>query len=319
VGDDATMMLFAVHGMRRNGSDTANVWLPELLHRMSTGRSLIDFGAWDAAAGPVELDPEITPHEHLLRRLTEPRGTMGADPGQRRRRRGGWHLGRRAPAGALNGLETSMRRLAGGRSQPWWEMNVRPPAEPAPRPPAPGVLVCDYPVPAWYCEYWPGMRYFVLPSFSDVHLRVNLRGRERDGIVAPEDYERVLDEMDALLESLVDARTGKRVVSATFRVRSDDPMRPGGPTADLVAVVDQVADAVRHPDLGVIGPTPIFRSGEHSTNGWVAMRTPGRRAGDVETARPRDVGATILHHLGRRPSPLVTGRSLSPALAVAAR
>ena len=59
VGDDATVMLFAVHGMRRNGSDTANVWLPELLHRMSTGRPLIDFGAWDAAAGPVELDPEI--------------------------------------------------------------------------------------------------------------------------------------------------------------------------------------------------------------------------------------------------------------------
>ena len=42
---------------------------------------------------------------------------------------------------------------------------------------------------------WPTMRAFALPSFYDGRVRVNVRGRAGGGLVGPEDYAAVLDEV----------------------------------------------------------------------------------------------------------------------------
>lgn len=314
VGDDVHVMLFAVHGMWENGSDTAAVWLPEGLHRRIFGAPFIDFPAWHAGMAPVDLEPTMSPLEYLLRRVTEPVGDMYGSRKTGLKNRVAWELRRRAPAGTLEGLQGLARRVMGSHHQ-WWEMKVRPPADPSIDLAAAGSRTpSDYHVPGWYCRYWPQMPYFVLPSFSDVHLRVNLAGRERDGRVDRGDYHHVLDQAESFIRGITDARTGKAVVADMYRVRADDPMDPDGPTADLVVMCEGVTDVVDIPGVGLVGPTPLFRSGEHSDRGWAALRSPGGDTRALGKGRPRDLGPTILDLLGRPPSPLITGRSVADRL-----
>ncbi len=314
--DDTTVVLFAVHGMWWNGSDTAAVWLPEVLHRLDFGRPFIDLPTGEVDSPLVQLETEMSPLEYLLRYLTEPAGDMYGSKATALKNRLAWQIRRMAPPAMLPSIEEVWRRAIGLRARhEWWEMDVRPAASASiDLTGARGLGTSEYHVPAWYCAHWPKMRFFVLPSFSDVHIRVNVRGRERDGVVDLRNYHAVLDEIDSLLHSIVNARTGEPVVRETYRVRAPNPMDPDGPTADLVITFGDVADAVRHPDLGIIGPCPIFRSGEHTTNGWAAFRTPSGATGALGQGRPRDLAPTILDLLGRRSSPLVTGASFAPLL-----
>jgi predicted AlkP superfamily phosphohydrolase/phosphomutase len=313
LGEETAVVVFSVHGMRTNGADTANVWLPELLHRRHAGTPFLDLGEFDPAAPPLLLDdPEMQAHEYLLRRLTGPRGTMGGSRAGAVRNRLAWQVRRRAPERVVEALESVVRRRRGGSANPWWEMRERAPAEVTTEPNPEITELCDYPSPAWWSAEWATLPYFVIPSFSDVHIRVNLAGRERHGIVAQHDYERVLSEAEAWLAGITDARTGQPVVGEIHRMRQDDPLRRQGPSADLVVTVPVASDAVHHPDVGVVGPVPFFRTGEHTANGWAAVRTPDGRGTAGLPGRPCDVSATLLELLDRAPSPLVTGRSLLP-------
>jgi predicted AlkP superfamily phosphohydrolase/phosphomutase len=311
VGDDTTVVLFAVHGMRTNGADTANVLLPELVHRLRFGSPFLDLGPFDPDAPPLLLDtPEIPAFEYLLRRLTGPRGTMGDSRAGALRNRAAWLARRWLPGPAVERLEAAVRRRRLHADGPWWEMRARPPAGPTLEPSPQLTELCDFPVPAWWSADWPALPWFVIPSFSDVHLRVNLAGRERSGVVAASDYERTLDEIEHVLRDVTDARRGGPVIGEIHRMRTADPFARRGPSADLVVTVPVAVDAVHHPAVGVLGAVPFFRSGEHSAHGWCAVRTPDRRGGEGRPGRPCDVSATVLELLGRGGSPLVTGRSL---------
>jgi predicted AlkP superfamily phosphohydrolase/phosphomutase len=140
---------------------------------------------------------------------------------------------------------------------------------------------------------WAETRAFALPTDQHGYVRLNIRGREREGIVAPDDADALMDE---IAEGLL-----------TFR----DP--DGGPAIDSV---DRVADVLgdgsglhQMPDLvvrwsnrpstrlaGVSSPTfgdvtrrggGSGRSGNHTPDAW-ALILPGassRRA----TSRPPDI------------------------------
>ena len=73
------------------------------------------------------------------------------------------------------------------------------------------------------------MPAFALPSFYDGRIRLNLRGRERDGVVDPADYERVCDDIEQLLRECRDPRTGEPVLAAVERV-AGDPFAIRAPT-----------------------------------------------------------------------------------------
>jgi len=149
-----------------------------------------------------------------------------------------------------------------------------------------------------YRDRWPSMRWFALPSFSAGHVRLNVVGRERDGLVPLADYEREIDELEADLRRARDVRTGEPVVDDVIRLRADDPLATDGPGADVVVTWRVPSDAVEHPTTGVIGPFPLPRSGSHTPNGFLYVKGPGIPAGALDERAAIDVPTTLIDLLG---------------------
>ena len=149
----------------------------------------------------------------------------------------------------------------------------------------------------WYKKVWPQMKAFALPTFSEGYIRVNLAGREPNGIVQPEDYLAVCDELEEALMTMTNPRTGKPIVKKVVRIReSADDDTPGLAQADLVVVWNEdPADVVEHPAVGRIGPLPFRRTGSHRGRGFWAASGHGIDPGtDFPEAHCVDLTATIL-------------------------
>ena len=147
---------------------------------------------------------------------------------------------------------------------------------------------------------WSRTRAFSLPTDRNSHIRINLRGREPNGVVQPGgDYHSLLDKLDAGFRSLINPRTGRAAVEEVFRVRS---LFPGKRSEDLPDVsilwsAEAPIDEVVSPELGVIrNPTRELRSGNHRAQGFLLARGPrfrqgpGRYAGHILQIAP-----TLLH------------------------
>lgn len=305
--DDVQVMIFVTHGMRANATDTVGATLiPELLHRHHFGEGLFELPDWQPGTPPIVPDPDVLPRHWLEARLREPAPSSGH--GLRQARKVAAHRIRHAlsPRGLARFEKLAWRR------PDWWDMRRRPPA---PRETS-DVLAAgarhesEQMVPTtWYRPYWAQMRYFVAPSFSDCHIRVNLRGRERHGLVDPADYDTVLDEITETMRALVDARTGRPVVERVMRVRENPFTEPGPPCDLIVAMSDVVTDAIEHPTLGALGPVPFHRMGEHHGRGWFVVGADVALKPNVGTMRPRDLAPTVMDMLGMAPDPRLTGRS----------
>ncbi|MEZ6188847.1 MAG: alkaline phosphatase family protein [Planctomycetota bacterium] len=171
----------------------------------------------------------------------------------------------------------------------------------------------------WYRPLWPHMKAFALPSFSDGCVRINVRGRDGSGVVDPQDYRKVCDEVTALLESMVDPRRGVKLVTGVTRLR-DDPLDPD-PTkhaADLFVhwQDEYAADTVDLPGYGRIGPVPHYRAGSHLSTGFAVVRHPEVAPGSsLEGGNVLDLAPTLVSMLGRPLSEHFQGRALVPNLA----
>ncbi|MCA8926130.1 MAG: alkaline phosphatase family protein [Planctomycetes bacterium] len=173
----------------------------------------------------------------------------------------------------------------------------------------------------WYRPLWPHMKAFALPSFSDGCVRVNVRGRDGQGVVDPQDYRRVCDEVSELLEGMVDSRRGIKMVSGITRLR-DDPFDPD-PTkhaADLFVhwQDDYAADCVEVPGHGRIGPVPHYRAGSHLSKGFAVICHPDVEPGSTfEGGDVLDLAPTLVSMTGAALSPHFQGKSLVPNLSPA--
>lgn len=283
---DATLVVFALHGMKPSDDVPATVLLPELAHRLHFGRPLLrdpDQQGW-AAAGY----PPVVPARHqnwqgyMKERFTDgPRDLLR-------------HSLRRAPAP----MYQLARRMAGksGRTTvgPMWF--TTPPATHVLQPGAGDVREdLDFQVASWYQRHWSEMRWFVVPTYGDAHARLNIRGREGRGVVDPADYRKVRDEAVATVRQCRDPRTGRPAVADVVFLRDDDPMAPEGPDADFIIVWKEALDALEHPGVGIVGPFPHARTGSHSSNGFVLAVGPGIPAGaDLGHRSAFDLTPTIL-------------------------
>lgn len=125
---------------------------------------------------------------------------------------------------------------------------------------------------------WSRSRVFAVPSAFQSFLRVNLRGREPSGVVAPgQEYEALLDELERELAQLRDPATGRAVLARTTR--------PGGLGAPPHTLPDLVVDwdftdrfitTIEHRRARLALREPeFFRDSEHTDEGFLAMAGPG--------------------------------------------
>ena len=266
---DATVVVFAVHGMKTNSSDVAAfLLLPELLHRLD-GRPprLVgpDQARW-AAAGhpPIVPDPRRRP-------MAFARDHFDDDLLKRWRRR--------ITTGPLMDIERAWRRRTGrppGNRRAWRGPHEAPPEADLSAPASARLEegAEDF-ANLWYRQQWPMMRAFALPSFGEGRVRINLEGREAHGLVPADRYVATCQEIESVLRETVDPRTGGSVVREVTWERRHDPFDPLAPDADLIIQWSDAVDAFHHPRLGPIGPMPALRTGEHSNRGFALVAGPG--------------------------------------------
>jgi predicted AlkP superfamily phosphohydrolase/phosphomutase len=161
---------------------------------------------------------------------------------------------------------------------------------------------------------WSRTRAYCLPTDLEGCLRINLRGREPQGIVEPADLERTCDELEALMRSLVNPATGRRAVAGVVRVARDLRGARAERLPDLVARWDASAPiaALSSPAVGTVGgPSPDARPGTHAAPGVLIARGPGFGPGDRLASRVEDLAPTLLERLGLAVPAALEGRVLA--------
>lgn len=171
---------------------------------------------------------------------------------------------------------------------------------------------------------WSATRYFPVPMDEAGYLRVNLRGRERDGIVDPGPaYDDVCDDIERLVSSLCDEATGHPIAGPVLRAyrEADSACASRRLVPDLVFPwIGPTATDTRRlistalPGFGFDVPDrlPSGRSGNHTGRGWFIASGPGVRTGaDVNGYDIVDLLPTILASLGREPDPRLPGHAIA--------
>jgi predicted AlkP superfamily phosphohydrolase/phosphomutase len=148
---------------------------------------------------------------------------------------------------------------------------------------------------------WTTTRAFAHPAENQGYVRLNLRGRERDGIVAPEDAAVLLDEIARGLLTFVDL-DGERAVESVTRV-ADMELAQGSRTELLPDLVVRWTDrpasrfvGLRSDTFGEVARHGVGsgRPGNHTEGDAWALVVPGasRPTTPSRPARLEDVAAT---------------------------
>ncbi len=150
---------------------------------------------------------------------------------------------------------------------------------------------------------------------ADDFIRINLKGREPQGIVAPEDYEALRDHIIERLYAWRDPKSGRPLVEKVWK-REEIYFGPFVDKADdiLIRWADFVPQGLD--DGGLERPRQFFDqiSGGHKPNGILIMRGPGIMPGTtIEGAELIDMPPTILHLLGEPVPAIMDGKVLTQA------
>lgn len=266
---DATIVCFAMHGMGHNDADVpAMLLLPELLYRLETGEALFTAPKeWqEAEDGIPMLQPGMTWGKAVLANTAGGQGMRVA-----------------AKAKQLLGTVSELVRPAAKTDTGPERRNAIPLQMPATR----------------YAHAWPKMRAFGFPAFYDGRIRVNLQGREAEGIVPPSEYAALIDEFTSMLRSLKDPRTGEAAVADILTPGLEDPLALHPTQADMIVSFKGMPLALQHPEIGTIGPAPFRRPGGHTGPfGVLYVASPQVHAGDYGVRSAFDVVPTIAQLLG---------------------
>jgi predicted AlkP superfamily phosphohydrolase/phosphomutase len=283
--ENASVIVFAPHGMGTNVMDLpSTLFLPELLYRFSfPGRVGIAPGELGAALKqPMSIRRPL--FARTKRGWDEEVWSLRHDPNAIRS-----FLRQEAPVKLFKLLEPLFGTPL--QSDLLSHVELREQSD-----------AFWYQSASWYQQCWPQMKAFALPSFSEGYVRVNLQGREPQGIVAPSEYNALCDELSQLLYRLKDGRTGQPMVKEIIRTRQDASDRdPKLPDADLVVIWqdNDATDVVESPDLGQIGPVPHLRTGSHRARGFCLAQGPDITPGSsLPVGHALDLAPTILNLMG---------------------
>lgn len=163
---------------------------------------------------------------------------------------------------------------------------------------------------------WQNSRAFALPGDYTGAIRINLRGREPHGLVAPgAEYNRLCEELALEFQALVNPATGKKAVREVFKFRDRYPGPYADEFPDLIVQWEgsRPIDALSSPRIGTVsGGLPDKRSGAHQTYGFLAASGAGiRHTNGLAPADIVDIAPTILRLQGVAIPPAMDGRVLA--------
>ncbi len=286
--DNASVVVFAVHGMGNNVTDMYSMtFLPEVLYRYSfPGKYGIAKGKLGRKCPPMEINPK--------------RKSWSGEVWQRRY--------------DPNPLKRTLMPWTPSKFDDY--LNAGPtPALASPYELRKQGTALNWMPAMWYSPVWSQMKAFALPAFAAGDIRINLKGRESEGIVDVADYDSVCEEITQLLHRMKHRRTGKPIVQDVVRTRTHAnalSCESSLPEADLVVIwEEQPSDVVDSPDFGRIGPVTYYRSGGHRANGFLMAKGPNIDPGStIENAQAIDIGPTIHELMGVSPPFKCDGRPL---------
>jgi predicted AlkP superfamily phosphohydrolase/phosphomutase len=161
---------------------------------------------------------------------------------------------------------------------------------------------------------WSRTRAFTLPTDLEGCIRINVKGREPQGIVEPgAQYDDVCEEIRSSLEELENPATGKRAVQRVWR---RNEVFPGPRQEHLPDLIVSWADdapiaAVVSSRIGpVTGVNPDVRPGTHSTRGFAIAAGPRIAVGAEGRGHLADIAASVLNVLGVEQPASFDGRPL---------
>ena len=282
---DANVLCFSVHGMAANFTDLLSMAvLPELLYRFHYGKAAIAPGEVGSTPGSIVTKPirNSWPGE-IWSQIYEPN-----------------------PIKKLFHTWTHKKFLRGqkhGLLSPYSLLDE----------PIEQELAMGWMPSMWYSPLWPEMKAFALPAFTNGHIRLNLKGRDRDGIVDSSEYHALCDELSEILYELTDARTGRKIVKQVVKTRID-PLdnNPKLPDADIVILWQEpITDVVDSPRLGRVGPLTHCRAGGHQGQGFLLVKGPDIPQGyHLPLGETVDLAPTILSLIDAEIPDYLDGKNL---------
>jgi predicted AlkP superfamily phosphohydrolase/phosphomutase len=151
---------------------------------------------------------------------------------------------------------------------------------------------------------WSATRAFAVPGEHNGYVRLNVHGREREGIVEPSEVDGLIEAIAVGLKTFRDADGGP-AVAAVRRVEDEIPPGPGSAQLpDLVVLWSEtpnggVAGVVspEHGEVRRLGPAGL--TGHHTEDAWALVLSRSSRVRSP-SRRPRlvDVAATVCALVG---------------------
>lgn len=160
---------------------------------------------------------------------------------------------------------------------------------------------------------WAQTRAFCLPTERLGFIRINLKGREPNGIVEPGlEYQNLCDQICDTLKQLVHPRTGRPIVGEVFYT---DHVFPG-PQRDCLPdlIVDwrhegEIDETCSRQVGTVKASSPDLRYASHSPEGFAVLYGRGIGRGYASTGHILDVAPTVLTYFGLQPPSYMDGQA----------
>jgi predicted AlkP superfamily phosphohydrolase/phosphomutase len=152
---------------------------------------------------------------------------------------------------------------------------------------------------------WPKTRAFMVPSGDCGYLRLNLSGRERDGIVDPQEADQLLEQIASGLATFRDPDGRPAVKSVEVVSQSAKERTRSNPFPDLIVHwSDQLPPHLAGAYSPLFGEVPSSgwgsgRTGEHRDEAWaIVIPASSHRVTSKRPSHIRDIVPTICSLLG---------------------
>lgn len=162
---------------------------------------------------------------------------------------------------------------------------------------------------------WSKTRAFTLPTDLEGCIRINLKGREPQGIIEPgREYRELCEEIRARLVELTNPANGAPAVRHVWVRNEVFPGERQEQLPDLIVAWNNDAPftTIASPRFGCIeGENADPRPGTHSPDGFLLATGAGMPRGLKTTGHLVDVAPTVMTLLGLIPPPEMDGASLT--------